>query len=129
MKLIISSKANFVSLFWEEKDKKIKWYTASDKPPDHCKDHKKQYHDKSIENPKIAFMKVSFSDRFDNVKSLNLHIIPDPPHLIKNLWSHFRTKDIKFILDGRIQTAKFQHVKMLYACDNVKRLGDFSVNR
>lgn len=46
-------------------------------------------------------------------------IIPDPPHLLKNLRNHLMTKDISFEVDGMKYTAKWQHVKELHRLDSL----------
>ena len=45
-------------------------------------------------------------------------IIPDPPHLIKNLRNNFMDKDIAFTTDGVNMTAKWPYVEMLYSIDS-----------
>ena len=79
------------------------------------KTRKKFY--ESIEKPKVPYIKVDFKDKDGKEKTVDLHIIPDPPHLIKNLRTHFRSKDNVFYLDGKIQKAKFSHVRQLFELD------------
>ena len=66
-------------------------------------------------NPQNTFF------RCDNVEEeTKCHIIPDPPHLIKNLRNNFLDKDISFSLDGVSKTAKFKYVRKLYEIDSLK---------
>lgn len=46
------------------------------------------------------------------------YIIPDPPHLIKNLRNNMQTKDIKFESDGKEKIAKWEHLEKLFEIDS-----------
>eukprot|EP00745_Piridium_sociabile_P001644 TRINITY_DN11012_c0_g1_i1.p1 TRINITY_DN11012_c0_g1~~TRINITY_DN11012_c0_g1_i1.p1 ORF type:complete len:747 (+),score=148.19 TRINITY_DN11012_c0_g1_i1:561-2801(+) len=53
----------------------------------------------------------------DNVQSF---VVPDPPHLIKNLRNNFTSKDIIFSLNGKQMTAKWSHLQAMFALDSSK---------
>ncbi|GFN93250.1 transposable element p transposase [Plakobranchus ocellatus] len=51
---------------------------------------------------------------FTAVEDKKCHIIPDPPHLIKNLRNNFKTKDIFYVLHGVKGKARWNHLEQLY---------------
>lgn len=53
----------------------------------------------------------------DNTK---VHIIPDPPHLMKNLRNNFSNKEIHFTLNGERMVARWDDVMDLHEKDSIK---------
>lgn len=49
----------------------------------------------------------------------NIYMMPDPPHLIKNLRNNFMDKSIVYTLNGKQGVAKWEHLQALYALDSL----------
>lgn len=57
-------------------------------------------------------LKVSHQHPSSVIESQECFIIPDPPHLLKNLRNHFQRKDIEYTLHGKQHTAKWTYIKV-----------------
>ena len=60
---------------------------------------------------------VSENRPYFESNQVRIHVVPDPPHLIKGLRNHFKDKDITYTIDGVQKIAKFKFIRDMYNID------------